>query len=721
MRFVRSVLCALLLCLTMTLPALAAAPVGPNNTADRQNYYVWAETVTSHLYFRPDGGLTRVERTASELLIQNFTHDLEHLSTRSIPLDLPRYGGFFAGEDYLYVITGQSNWEEDDSREVIRVTQYDHNWNRLGHASLCGANTVVPFDGGSLRCDEYNGHLYVRTCHQMYASPRDGLNHQANLTLALRQEDMTITDAAYTVWNNSTGYVSHSFNQFLLVDEDGYLVAADHGDAHPRGIPLFRYRHDLDTSPSQVNYYCSKVELVTFPGERGDNTTGASLGGLAETSAGYVALYNYDGTGGQSGYGGRHPYFQFVSKDLVLSDPVQLSEYICHTPVLAPTGLDGGWVLWNDSYTDTLHYALYDAQGNVGETQTVEGVSLSDCQPIPYEGGVLWYVVKGGTLYFHHLTEDGLTTLTDFPDAPPAVQSVPGGELYYDPYSGVVVGCSEGLTRLEIPAELGGFSVPAIGHGAFAGQETLTEVILPDTVTYLGESCFEDCIALTEITIPNGATAIPAYAFAGCAALTGVGLPDTLAEIGMGAFAGCTSLTDLYIPDRVGTIGEQAFQFCTALTDLFLPESLTHMDDYAFRGCSSLRRVVLPATLTQLYDVFPECDALEQVLYTGTPAQWGEAYVSWLNPDIFSRDPIFVQPERPAAGVRLYRGDEVLLAQSSLDRVTLWLARYGEKGSCTQIETSSGPLWAEVGTSDWKLFLLDEDLAPIIPAIGGTK
>ena len=55
----------------------------------------------------------------------------------------------------------------------------------------------------------------MRTCHQMYASPRDGLNHQANLTLALRQEDMTITDA-----EGNTVYDRESF----LMDRknDGY-------------------------------------------------------------------------------------------------------------------------------------------------------------------------------------------------------------------------------------------------------------------------------------------------------------------------------------------------------------------------------------------------------------------------------------------------------------------------------------------------------------------
>ena len=70
------------------------------------------------------------------------------------------------------------NLNEDDSAEVIRVVKYDKAWNRLSHASLKGANTMVPFDFGSLRCDEYGGMLYVHTCHVMYTSSDDSITRR---------------------------------------------------------------------------------------------------------------------------------------------------------------------------------------------------------------------------------------------------------------------------------------------------------------------------------------------------------------------------------------------------------------------------------------------------------------------------------------------------------------------------------------------------------------
>ena len=117
------------------------------------------------------------------------------------------------------------------------MVKYSKDWQRLGQASLYGANTTVPFDAGSLRMDEYGGYLYIRTCHEMYTNS-DGLNHQANLTMAVRQSDMSVTDSYYEVMNTDYGYVSHSFNQFILVDEQGRIVTLDHGDCLSPGHDL---------------------------------------------------------------------------------------------------------------------------------------------------------------------------------------------------------------------------------------------------------------------------------------------------------------------------------------------------------------------------------------------------------------------------------------------------------------------------------------------------
>ena len=195
----------------VTLPAAAAgsAPVESDNRND-QDYFVWSTPVNSYLMENRTGGLTRVEYTGGQIVVEDYSSDFVFQSGRTIPMELSIWGGFFAGADYNFFVFGQKNPTESDRTEVIRVVKYSKDWQRLGQASLYGANTTVPFDAGSLRMDEYGGYLYIRTCHEMYTNS-DGLNHQANLTMAVRQSDMSVTDSYYEVMNTDYGYVSHSF------------------------------------------------------------------------------------------------------------------------------------------------------------------------------------------------------------------------------------------------------------------------------------------------------------------------------------------------------------------------------------------------------------------------------------------------------------------------------------------------------------------------------
>jgi len=409
-----SALLALALVLGL-LPGTAMAsdvqPVSSRNK-NRQDYSTWASTVKSYLYENESGGLTRVEYVDSQVVVEDYDSSFQYLSGRIIEPELPIWGGFFTGEQFNFLIYGQRNPGQDDSTEVIRVVKYDKDWERLGQASLKGANTTVPFDAGSLRCDEYGGYLYIRTCHEMYKSS-DGLNHQSNLTMAVRQSDMAITDSYYSVMNSSYGYISHSFNQFLLVDEDGKLVALDHGDAYPRGVVYCKYYADAGTgkfSGGQYSRWCACGNMIDFAGPVGDNTTGASVGGLAETTDCYIMTYNYDKAGGR---GDRYPYYHWMDKATGKSWSAQLTQTPgCTTPVLAPIGLDGGFLLWNGKsggkVSDALYYLQYGADGKPGETKSATG-SLSDCQPISYNGKAVWYVTDSSAPVFYALDADGVT------------------------------------------------------------------------------------------------------------------------------------------------------------------------------------------------------------------------------------------------------------------------------------------------------------------------
>ncbi|MDE7243540.1 MAG: S-layer homology domain-containing protein, partial [Oscillospiraceae bacterium] len=78
-------------------------------------------------------------------------------------------------------------------------------------------------------------------------------------------------------------------------------------------------------------------------------------------------------------------------------------------PFLVPTSLSGGYILWT-SGDETISYASYDANGQTGTVQTASG-KLSDCQPIAYNGKVVWFTTEGSdsVATFYTLNASGVT------------------------------------------------------------------------------------------------------------------------------------------------------------------------------------------------------------------------------------------------------------------------------------------------------------------------
>jgi hypothetical protein len=171
----------------------------------------------------------RVQKyNTADVLIEYYDEAFSYLSNQSIKAELPIFAGFYAGEEFYYVVWGKNNLKEYDSNEVIRVVKYNKNWERLSQCSVYGANTKKPFSLGTLRMTECNGYLFVRTTHQMYAS-EDDLNHQANMALQIRTADMVLTDSAYDISNYALGYVSHCFNTFIMTDDTNHILTLDQG------------------------------------------------------------------------------------------------------------------------------------------------------------------------------------------------------------------------------------------------------------------------------------------------------------------------------------------------------------------------------------------------------------------------------------------------------------------------------------------------------------
>ena len=376
-----------------------------NNISDN-NYRVWSSTVNSYLYENEDGTLTRVEYiSGTGVVIETIDQSTGQASSvTTLDMELSIWGGFYSGEEYNFLVFGQTNYDEDDSVEVIRVVKYSKNWERLDACSIYGHNTYYPFAYGSLKMTETGGNLYIRSCHQMYVSS-DGLNHQANMTFVIDEEEMTVVASSYRIASSVFGYVSHSFNQFIQTDGE-YIYCADHGDAYPRAINLSKASADRSSG--------DELEVYSILGETGENATGVSIGGFELSTENCLIVGNSVDMSDEDTYdtsGQRNIFLIVADKDLAEANTIWLTDYTeddgitPRTPQLVSVASDIFLIMWEEVDSDgsiTTKLVLVDADGNLLSDITELCIRLSDCQPVVTEDGIVtWYVTNGyrTTLY----------------------------------------------------------------------------------------------------------------------------------------------------------------------------------------------------------------------------------------------------------------------------------------------------------------------------------
>ena len=128
-------------------------------------------------------------------------------------------------------------------------------------------------------------------------------------------------------------------------------------------------------------------------------------------------------------------------------------------------------------------------------------------------------------------------------------------------------------------------SVTSIGDYTFYGCSGLTSVTIPNSVMSIGWSAFEDCSGLTSVTIPNSVTSIEGRVFQDCSGLTSVTIPNNVKRIGWDAFSGCSGLTSVTIGSGVKYINGNAFANCSELLDIYCyAEDVPSTQSDAFDG-----------------------------------------------------------------------------------------------------------------------------------------
>jgi hypothetical protein len=200
-------------------------------------------------------------------------------------------------------------------------------------------------------------------------------------------------------------------------------------------------------------------------------------------------------------------------------------------------------------------------------------------------------------------------------------------------------------SAIIIPTNIHGLTVTAIGGGAFAAMPNLTSVIIPATVTTIGEVAFNDS-GLTNVTIPYGVTNIGEGAFDGCESLTNAAIPESVTAIGQGAFSD-TGLLTVTIPGSVTVPGNGAFDVGESLTDIIIEPGIASLGQGGVIGGNpNLPTVTIPATVTNIQDsAFRGCPTLAQAFFMGNaPAVDNTSFVSEYQgpPPTFQDIPFYV-------------------------------------------------------------------------------
>ena len=180
------------------------------------------------------------------------------------------------------------------------------------------------------------------------------------------------------------------------------------------------------------------------------------------------------------------------------------------------------------------------------------------------------------------------------------------------------------------------------GAKLYLNEKLVTDLVIPEGVTKIGEYAFYGYDELTSISLPDSLMSVGSYAFDGCSNLnykrydtayylgndenpylclakttdigiSGCNIHKDTKIIADDAFEWCDDLESITLPDGLRSIGDSAFSYC-GITGIVIPDTVTYIGNGAFSSCKNLAAVTLPAGLTAISNsMFVLCENLKNI------------------------------------------------------------------------------------------------------------
>ena len=197
----------------------------------------------------------------------------------------------------------------------------------------------------------------------------------------------------------------------------------------------------------------------------------------------------------------------------------------------------------------------------------IDDTAFKDCPMIQLEvfpgSAAEAYAHSHGAIYIHI-----------HPDA-----WTPGSQLEYEPVNedaAALSGYNGDQEILVLPKFIDDRWLYRINPNALQGNQTITQVYIPDSVSEIAAQAFADCTNLQEIWLPGNIIYIEDNAFSNCTSLTRVVLHHNTETLLSCVFQDCTNLEEVHLPDTITSIGDNCFDGCPNVTLHVYEGSVAH-------------------------------------------------------------------------------------------------------------------------------------------------